>query len=102
HEISARLECVPRGRILRDAELDSLGILFPDRRYGEIIFLMEPGCLLSHSDFNGPGWMPVGMHGYHPDDPYSDAVFLTNRRPATELSHIADIHGRMREAVATK
>ena len=51
------------GRIIDDAELDHLGILFPDRRYGEAVFLLDPGWLLAASDFNGNGWHPVGMHG---------------------------------------
>jgi hypothetical protein len=99
NNITARLRAIPHGRILEDQELESLGILFPDRRYGEIIFLMDPGCLLSHSDFNGRSWMPLGMHGYHPDDPYSDAVFLSNKRPTADMKSIADIYGCMRQTV---
>jgi hypothetical protein len=101
NNLIARLRAIPHGRILEDQELDGLGILFPNRRYGEIIFLMDPGCLLSHSDFNGRGWMPLGMHGYHPDDPYSDAVFLSNKRPTTDMKSIADIYGCMRQTVPT-
>jgi hypothetical protein len=33
------------------------------------------------------------MHGYHPDDEYSDGVFLANARPAIEPQSIADVHG---------
>ena len=89
-----------RGRILDDRELQELGILFPDRRYGELIFLLEPGMLLTHSDFNGAGWMPTGMHGYHPDDPYSDAVFLSSEQPPVPVRSIADVYGCMRRALA--
>lgn len=99
-EITGLVEKLECGRVLSDDELRQLGILFPDRRYGELIFLLHPGWLLSHSDFNGPGWMPAGMHGYHPDDPYSDAVFLSNRRPSTEVHTIADVYGILREAIA--
>ena len=91
----ARTQC---GRILDDAELRSLGIYFLDRRYGETIFLLDPGWLFSRSDFNGSGWHPVGMHGYHPADPYSDAVFLSNRRPAHVMATIADIFRCLEEA----
>jgi hypothetical protein len=98
--IVGRLESLTCGRILPDSELQNLGVLFPDRRYGEVIFLMDPGWLLSRSDFNGRRWMPVGMHGYHPDDPYSDAIFLSNRRPSAELQTIADVHQCLVEAMA--
>jgi Type I phosphodiesterase / nucleotide pyrophosphatase len=85
------------GRILPEEELRQLGIFFPDRRFGELIFLLEPGCILARSDFNGPRWMPAGMHGYHPDDPDSDAICLTSGQPAVPVRTIADVYEHMRE-----
>jgi len=96
--IVERLKELPAGRILPDQELQQLGILFHDQRYGEVIFLMHPGWLLSRSDFNGCNWMPVGMHGYHPDDANSDAVFLSSHRPQTTVRNIADIYPCMKSA----
>src|SRR5882762_3059094 len=96
-EIVERLRSVPCGRILSDEELRQLGVLFDDRRYGEVIFLLHPGWLLSRSDFNGRGWKPVGMHGYHPEDHYSNAVFLSNRKPESVMCTIADVYGYMEE-----
>ena len=93
------LHTVPCGRILSDDELRELGVLFPDRRYGEVVFLLEPGWLFSNSDFNGNGWRPAGMHGYHPDDSYSDGVCLSTHKPEVELRTIADAYRCMREAV---
>ena len=98
-EITARLNTLPCGRILPDEELDELGILFPDRRYGELIFLLNPGWMAARSNFNGNGWNPSGMHGYHPEDPYSDAVFLSNRPPAAEMRTIADLYPLMLAAI---
>jgi hypothetical protein len=97
HERARRqiVEClagVTCGRIVTDEELERLGILFPDRRYGELVFLLEPGWLFSRSGFNGSRWTPTGMHGYHPDDPHSDAIFLGNYRPPADLYSIADVH----------
>ena len=96
--ISERLAAIPCGRILGDDELRDLGILFPDRRYGELVFLLEPGWLIGGSDFNGHGWTPAGMHGYHPDDAFSDAIFMSNRQPTTEVRTIADVYPLMLEA----
>ncbi len=90
---------IPCGRIVPDQELQDLGVFFTDRRYGEVVFLLHPGWMLSRSDFNGPQWMPVGMHGYHPDDPHSDAVFLSNREPPVVMRTIADVYDCMRETV---
>jgi hypothetical protein len=98
-EIVQVLNSLKCGRILTDEELRELGLFFADRRYGEMIFLLHPGWLIARSDFNGPGWVPAGMHGYHPDDPYSDAIFLSNRQPSSVVRTIADVYGVMREAV---
>lgn len=97
--ITERLASISCGRILGDAELRDMGILFPDRRYGELVFLLDPGWLIGGSDFSGPGWTPAGMHGYHPDDRHSDAILLSNREPAPEVRTIADVYPLMIEAV---
>jgi len=67
-------------------------VYFPDHRYGEAVFLLDPGWLVSRGDFNGPGWKPCGMHGYHPDDPYSDAIFLSNHEPSFEVRTVSDVY----------
>jgi len=74
--ITELLEDVPQGDILSDAELTDLGALFPDRYFGELIFLVEEGTLIVPSDM---GERPIrAMHGYHPDAPHSFASLLTN------------------------
>ena len=93
------LQNSPCGRILHDEELRDLGVFFGDRRYGELVFLLKPGWLVARSDFNGPRWVPAGMHGYHPDDSYSDAVFLSDRQPPIPMRTIADVYPCMREAI---
>ena len=97
-EVTAHLHALRCGRMMSEAELDQLGVLFPDRRYGEVIFLLNPGWLFSRSDFNGRGWAPAAMHGYHPDDPDSDGIFLSNRQPAEPVRTIADVHQLMQAA----
>jgi len=97
-DITNHLGGLSCGRILSDAELQQFGVFFSDRRYGELIFLMNPRWLLSRNNFNGRGWMPAGMHGYHPEDSYSDAVFLTNRQPPVPMRTIAEIYPIMRDA----
>jgi hypothetical protein len=101
-EILGILQRVKCGRLLTDAELKQFGVFFPDRRFGEAIFLLDPGWLFSRSDFNGSGWNPAGMHGYHPDDPYSDGVFLSNQPPEFAIHSVQDVHRWMREAARQK
>ena len=95
----AKLEC---GRILRDNELRQLGVFFEDRRFGELIFLLDPGWLVSKGDFNGKGWMPTGMHGYHPQDPWSDAIFLSSGEPPVSIRTIADVYPCMQDAAGLR
>ncbi|MDE3136583.1 MAG: alkaline phosphatase family protein [Acidobacteriota bacterium] len=90
--ITERLEAITGGRILSDEELERLGVFFADRRHGELIYLLDPGRLLVDSDFHNGGWKPAGMHGYHPDDPDSDGIFLSNVEPATPIRAVADVH----------
>ncbi len=97
-KIARTLEALPCGRILSEKELRALGVFFDDGRYGEVVFLLHAGWLISQSDFNGPGWKPAGMHGYDPADAYSDAIFLSNRAPTSELRGVQDVYRCMREA----
>ena len=86
------------GRLMADAELATLGCDFPGRRYGELIFLMDPGHLIVPSHM---GLKPIrGMHGYHPDHPDSDAALLSSHEPARKTESICDFHGLMQLAVA--
>lgn len=66
----------PRGRILTDNELRRYGCDFPDRRFGELFFLLDPGVLLCPSFM---GVTPLkGMHGYDPSHRDSVAMFGSN------------------------
>ncbi|MFO1406415.1 MAG: alkaline phosphatase family protein [Steroidobacteraceae bacterium] len=86
------------GRLLDDDELAALGCDFAGRRYGDLIFLMDPGHLIVPSHM---GLTPIrGMHGYHPDHPDSDAALLSTHEPACPTGSICDFHGLMTLAVA--
>lgn len=88
------LEQVPEGRILSPEELKRLGCDFEGDQYGELIFLMNPGVLIVPSHM---GLKPIrGMHGYHPDDPDSDASLLSNVEPPRDPRVITDVFHLMR------
>ena len=96
--VTARMQSLPCGSVLSRQELDKFGLHFPDDRYGELIFLLNPGWIVAESDFNGKGWFPEGMHGYHPDDSYSDAIFLSSEKPSQPMHTIADVYYSVRSA----
>lgn len=75
--IEACLKTVTEGRVLPDTELEALGTLFPDRYFGELIFLVKEGVLIVPSDM---GERPIhAMHGYHPSDKHSFAALCSNQ-----------------------
>jgi len=61
----------PWGRWLSDEEMRSYGIDFPDRRYGEAIFLLEAGHIIVPSFMGTTGC--AAMHGYGPEDVTTEA-----------------------------
>ena len=71
------LQGITAGRVLPDEELRELRAYFPDRYFGELIFLLDEGGLIVPSHM---GARPLrGMHGYHPDNKHSYAALLTNQ-----------------------
>jgi hypothetical protein len=88
--VTERLQIIPDGRIVSDAELERLHCLFPDRYFGELIFLLREGGLIVPSHM---GERPIrAMHGYHPDEKHSYAALLTNQpdipEDITAIPHI--------------
>ena len=86
------LERCPAGRILTETDLKKLRVYFHDQRYGQIIFLMEPGTLIFPNIFGSH--KPSGMHGFHPDDKHSYGVFLSNIK-GYDPRVIVDFHNVM-------
>ena len=80
--VTGTLQTISEGCIVPDAELARLHCLFPDRYFGELIFLMQEGVLIVPSHM---GERPIrAMHGYHPDDKHSFAALLTNQADIPE------------------
>ena len=91
--IRAALDGMDEGRVLSAGELAALGCDFDQNQYGELIFLTDPGVLIVPSHM---GTKPItGMHGYHPDDPDSDAALLSNVAPPGNPKCITDVFGLM-------
>jgi type I phosphodiesterase/nucleotide pyrophosphatase len=96
--ITAHLQSLDCGHILTDAERREFGVDFPDTRYGETIFLMNPGCLIVPS-YLGKGTL-AGMHGFHPDAPYSSGALVTTAPLPMPVNTIIGMHDLMQFAAA--
>lgn len=93
-QITRCLAGVPQGRVLPDSELDEMRTLFPDRHFGELIYLVKEGVLIVPSHM---GERPIrAMHGYHPSEKHSYAALFTNQDVIPEdIQAIPDIYRLM-------
>jgi predicted AlkP superfamily pyrophosphatase or phosphodiesterase len=87
-----------RGRILTRGDLAEYGCDFPDAKYCELFFLLDPGQLLCPS-FMGEKSL-AGMHGYAPDHKDSVALFASNVVPATMPRRLDDLYDLMLREVS--
>ena len=92
--VTGLLQAIPQGRIVPDEELKLLGTYFPDRHFGELIFLVKEGVLIVPSHM---GERPIrAMHGYHPNDKHSYAALCTNQPDIPEeIAAIPDVYRLM-------
>jgi hypothetical protein len=83
------LAAEPAGAWLSPEALAKEGADFADQRYGEDLFLLEPGALLVPSFM---GRAPVAaMHGYDPAHPDMAGVLLANRPLPGDVTHLAHL-----------
>jgi len=88
-----KLRKTPEGVIVSDSELKRLHCLFPDRYFGELIFLLHEGILIVPSHM---GERPIrAMHGYHPNEKHSYAALLSDQpeipEEVTAIPHIYNL-----------
>ncbi len=94
--ISEALNGFQCGRVLNKQELMEQGVWFDDGKYGELIFLLDPGVLVIPS-FMGRRAI-AGMHGYDPMDSHSLASICANQVISEDVTKIHHIHGLMQRS----
>jgi predicted AlkP superfamily pyrophosphatase or phosphodiesterase len=93
-EIVDALSTLDCGAILTDDDLESEGVHFEDRRFGELVFLMNPGVLVLPSHMGATA--PKGMHGFTPEHPDSYAVIMSSSELTPAPEHIRDTFTAMK------
>lgn len=79
------------GRILTDEVLRKYHVNMPDNRYGDLIFYLDAPNIFS-STIWGFGRSTKSMHGYLPDYPEKDGVFISNKAVKdVPYVHLTDI-----------
>ncbi len=80
------LDC---GSVVSKEEEARFGIDFPHNRFGDLIFMMKPACLIHPSHMGRVPWK--GMHGFHPDEPSSSATLLARGEPRVSVRGVWDL-----------
>ena len=88
------------GRFLTEDDEKSEGIYFADRRYGEAMFLLDPGVLMVPS-FMGNTHI-AGMHGYSPHDKDSVAFFGSTAKIDAPPERLDDLYDLMKRDTAVR
>jgi predicted AlkP superfamily pyrophosphatase or phosphodiesterase len=78
------------GVILNEQLKKKYHILFNDRRYGEIIFVLKPGNIF-YPNFFSPFSAMKGLHGYLPETDVQKAHILSNKEFSPRVTHIKNI-----------
>ena len=92
--VRAALASERRGRWLTPEDLAREGADFADHRYGEDLFLLEPGVLMVPSYMDMGGLAPVAaMHGYDPAHPDMAGVLASNRPLPADVTHLSQLRG---------
>jgi hypothetical protein len=87
--VRAALSAEPRGHWLDAGALEAAGAGFADHRYGDDIWLLEPGALLVPSFM---GSRPLAaMHGYDASHPDMAAMLASNRPLPVHVRALADL-----------
>lgn len=86
--ITRTLEELECGTILSEADLKREGVHFSDGRFGELVFLAEPGTLIVPSHMGASA--PRGMHGFTPDHEDSYAILMSDSPISPEPINISD------------
>jgi predicted AlkP superfamily pyrophosphatase or phosphodiesterase len=82
------------GKWLTDDDKAQLGLRFKDNRYGDEVFIMNPGVIIEPCYMGDTA--PKGMHGFHPDDKHADASFFTNVKDVYDPKIITDFFNVMK------
>ena len=85
------------GHWLTAEEEKHYGIWRADRKFGDAIFLLDPGIQIVPSDM---GKKPLnGMHGFAPEDKDSQAAVLSTAEIPEDVRRVADYFGLMKRRI---
>ncbi len=78
------------GKVIDERLQKKYHIRFDDKRYGEIIFVLNPGGTLFPNFFSSFGTMR-GLHGYLPEDDVQKGLLISDKKSLYVPRHVRDI-----------
>jgi hypothetical protein len=88
--LTRALDAMGVGHVLTAAELDGYRLRMPDNRYGDLIFYLDLPYAFTRTIW-GYGRRLASAHGYLPEHPGSDGVFVSSRPVADQPMHLVDV-----------
>lgn len=89
--IRAVLARVRGGRVLEAEDLTRYHLRFRDRRYGDLLFLADPGVEIVPNFMSLARRPSPGMHGYAPEDPETTAFIAGPRAKIATVGEVTDL-----------
>jgi len=87
--VPVALAATAGGNLLAEEQLKAEGCWSPDHRFGESIFLAEPGTRIAPNFIESDG--SVALSGYHPDTPGMEAGIVTNMQDIELPTDVRDV-----------
>lgn len=87
--IMDRLRDLTDGRFLNHSDRERYHIDYPHNRFGDELFLADPGVLIEPSFYSRKGSI-LGMHGYAPEAPEQRSGFIINSPMAATPRAVKD------------
>ena len=84
--VTQACEDIPSGFFLEQKHLEKYHVQMPDRRYGDIIYYLDHPYMFKKTIW-GYGLRTKSIHGYLPEYPEKDGVFVSNN-PVVDQKHI--------------
>ncbi|HET9345133.1 MAG TPA: alkaline phosphatase family protein [Candidatus Limnocylindrales bacterium] len=89
-DVAGRLGASPHGVVLTDEQLAAYRVTMPDDRYGNVIFYLDRPHAFDRTIW-GYGRNLVSAHGYLPDYPESDGVFVSSVQAPERPAELVDV-----------
>ena len=77
--ITSVCQSIPSGFILKQKDFEKYHVQMPDRRYGDLIYYLDYPFMFKKTVW-GYGLRTKSIHGYLPEYPEKDGVFVTNNQ----------------------